>query len=330
MPDRRSDARSLDGRLVHRRRPGPQPAHRPAGGPRPDTGDGHPGANDLDVGLAIGLLDDEQYAEISHRLRQEGFAPDHNENGNPTPQRWKLADFAVTVDFLLPPIPGAVTGGRVHKLEGDFGALIAPGLEVAFDERHEITVSGHTLKGETVRRRIPVCGPAAFAVLKSFAFADRGEPKLRLRPGVRAPAVARRHQRHRRPPRVPREEPPCHRPGRARKACERLRHPSPPRATPRCSIPGRRTGRTRRGGSRRPRLRRRPPARMPHTRPRHQSGTLEASPPNPGSARSGRGGEFFVRQRVAGSKQGSVVWTLHVRSLPLPAQRINLSADRPL
>jgi predicted nucleotidyltransferase len=146
-------------------------------GPDPDTGDMHPGTNDLDVGLAIGLLNDKQYAEISRRLRQEGFAPDHNENGNPTPQRWKLADFSVTVDFLLPPIPGAVTGGRVHNLEGDFGALIAPGLELAFDERHEIILNGHTLKGEAVRRRIPVCGPATFVVLKSFAFADRGEPK---------------------------------------------------------------------------------------------------------------------------------------------------------
>jgi hypothetical protein len=146
-------------------------------GPDPDTGDMHPGTNDLDVGLAIGLLNDKQYAEISHRLRQEGFAPDHNENGNPTPQRWKLAGFGVTVDFLLPPIPGAFTGGRVHNLEGDFGALIAPGLELAFDERHEITLNGYTLKGETVRRRIPVCGPATFTVLKSFAFADRGEPK---------------------------------------------------------------------------------------------------------------------------------------------------------
>lgn len=146
-------------------------------GPDPDTGDMHPGTNDLDIGLAVGLLNDEQYAEISHRLRQEGFAPDRNENGNPTPQRWKLAGFSVTVDFLLPPIPGATRGGRVHKLEGDFGALIAPGLELAFDERHEIKLNGHTLNGEAVRRTIPVCGPATFVVLKSFAFADRSEPK---------------------------------------------------------------------------------------------------------------------------------------------------------
>jgi hypothetical protein len=33
------------------------------------------------------------------------------------------------------------------------------------------------LTGEVVRRRLPVCGPATFVVLKSFAFADRGEPK---------------------------------------------------------------------------------------------------------------------------------------------------------
>lgn len=146
-------------------------------GPDPATGDTHPGTNDLDVGLAVGLLNDEQYAEISYRLRQEGFAPDRNDNGNPTPQRWKLAGHRVTVDFLLPPIPGAAQGGRVHKLEGDFGALIAPGLELAFDERHQIKLSGRNLKGEAVVRTIPVCGPATFVVLKALAFADRGEPK---------------------------------------------------------------------------------------------------------------------------------------------------------
>jgi len=48
-------------------------------GPDPDTGDLHSGTNDLDVGLATGVLDDQQYTEISRRLRQEGFAPDRNE-----------------------------------------------------------------------------------------------------------------------------------------------------------------------------------------------------------------------------------------------------------
>jgi hypothetical protein len=146
-------------------------------GPDPDTGNLHPGTNDLDVGLAMALLNDEQYTEISRRLSQEDFEPDHNENGNVTPQRWKLADRSVTVDFLMPPIPGATRGGRVHHLEGDFGALITPGLELAFDERHEISIDGFTLKGEAARRSIPVCGPGAFTVLKSLAFADRGEPK---------------------------------------------------------------------------------------------------------------------------------------------------------
>ncbi len=137
----------------------------------------HVGTNDLDVGLSIALLDDSQYAEISHRLRQEGFKPDVNDKGNPTPQRWKLGDLKVTVDFLLPTLPGAEQGGRVHPLEGDFGALIAPGLEMAFDERENVTLAGDTLKGERVSRTIPVCGPAAFVVLKALAFADRAEPK---------------------------------------------------------------------------------------------------------------------------------------------------------
>jgi hypothetical protein len=103
--------------------------------------------------------------------------PDVNERGNPTPQRWKLGNLNVTVDFLLPPIPGAEKGGCVQPLEGDFGALIAPGLPLAFDERHEIGLDGHALTGEKVRRTVPVCGPATFVALKSFAFADRAEPK---------------------------------------------------------------------------------------------------------------------------------------------------------
>lgn len=142
-----------------------------------EDADRHPGTNDLDVGLSVALLNDQQYAEISRRLRQEGFEPDKNEQGNPTVQRWKMGGLKVTVDFLLPPIPGAQEGGRVHPLEGDFGVLIAPGLQLAFEEREEVTIEGHTLTGERATRTIPVCGPGAFVVLKAMAFGDRGEPK---------------------------------------------------------------------------------------------------------------------------------------------------------
>lgn len=38
-------------------------------------------------------------------------------------------------------------------------------------------MDGLTLSGEGARRTIPVCGPAAFIVLKALAFANRGENK---------------------------------------------------------------------------------------------------------------------------------------------------------
>lgn len=137
----------------------------------------HPGTNDLDIGLALALLDDERYTEISARLRAEGFAPDINDAGNPTVQRWRLGELKVTVDFLMPPAPEQAPTLRVHNLQPDFGALVTPGLELAFDERIDVELDGHTLKGERARRTIPVCGPAAFVALKSLAFGDRGEPK---------------------------------------------------------------------------------------------------------------------------------------------------------
>ncbi len=146
-------------------------------GPDPETEAGHPGTNDLDVALAIALLDDEQYAELGERLRQEGFGPDKNSKGNPTPQRWKLGSLKVTIDFLLPPLPGIDNDRRMQPLEGDLSAIITPGLQLAQNEREDVLLDGHTLKGERVKRVIPVCGPATFVVLKALAFHDRGEPK---------------------------------------------------------------------------------------------------------------------------------------------------------
>src|SRR5680860_1420827 len=137
----------------------------------------HPGANDLDVGLALALLYDERYAEISARLRAEGFEPDKNEAGNPAVQRWRLGNLKVTVDFLMPPARDQDERVRVQNLEGDFGALITPGLQLAFDERVDVELDGVTLEGERVTRTIPVCGPAAFVLLKALAFGDRAEPK---------------------------------------------------------------------------------------------------------------------------------------------------------
>lgn len=139
--------------------------------------DGHPGTNDLDVGLALAVLADNRYAEISSRLRQEGFEPDTNDKGNMVLQRWRLGNLKVTVDFLMPPAPGQDAARRVQPLESDFGALITPGVELAFEERVLVELDGQTLGGEQVSRTIPVCGPAAFIVLKTLAFADRAEPK---------------------------------------------------------------------------------------------------------------------------------------------------------
>ncbi|MDQ3630054.1 MAG: nucleotidyl transferase AbiEii/AbiGii toxin family protein [Actinomycetota bacterium] len=146
-------------------------------GPDPEADAWHPGTNDLDIGLAVALLHDERYAEISRRLRQEGFGPDRNADGNEVLQRWRLGDLRVTIDFLMAPAPSDEPAGRIQPLESDFGVLVTSGLELAFDERIKIELEGHTLNSEKVARAVPVCGPAAFVVLKALAFGDRAEPK---------------------------------------------------------------------------------------------------------------------------------------------------------
>lgn len=87
--------------------------------------DRHVGTMDLDIGLAAALLDQGRYREISDRLRRSGFAPDENESGRPTRQRWKFeAHEKVTIDFLMPPTSPDDRGGSLRDLEPDFAAEI--------------------------------------------------------------------------------------------------------------------------------------------------------------------------------------------------------------
>lgn len=146
-------------------------------GPEETEEDRHPGTNDFDVGLSIALLDDKRYAEVSARLRAEGFGPDQNEAGNEVRQRWRLGETEVTVDFLMAPPPGHEDGARLHDLEPDLAALVTKGLDFAFAERIEVELEGETIKREKLRRKVPVCGPGSFVVLKALAFADRMEHK---------------------------------------------------------------------------------------------------------------------------------------------------------
>jgi len=140
--------------------------------------DVHVGTMDLDVGLAVALLDQGRYRALTDRLRHAGFSQDVNEEGNATRQRWKIERAEkVTIDFLIPPTLPGDTGGELRDIESDFAAIIAPGLHLAFRDRRRVTLSGRTIMGEDATRDVWVCGPGAYVVLKALAFDLRGENK---------------------------------------------------------------------------------------------------------------------------------------------------------
>lgn len=143
-----------------------------------DGVEAHVGTMDLDVALAVALLDQGRYRELSERLRRSGFTQDENEQGNVTRQRWKIDGVEkVTLDFLIQPTLPSDRGGSLRDIEPDFAAIIAPGLHLAFEDRRRISLSGRTIMGEEAAREIWVCGPAAYIVLKALAFSLRGENK---------------------------------------------------------------------------------------------------------------------------------------------------------
>lgn len=137
----------------------------------------HVGTTDLDLGLELVLLQSERYHALADRLRRNGFEPDTNEQGNLTRQRWRHPQTNAKVDFLMPPVEERQRGGTLQSLEPDLAAVVMPGLGLAFRDRMAVPLDGRTLRGEALRREIPVCGPGAFVVLKALALRQRGENK---------------------------------------------------------------------------------------------------------------------------------------------------------
>ncbi|MBG0785604.1 MAG: hypothetical protein H0S79_10925 [Anaerolineaceae bacterium] len=146
--------------------------------PLPEGADAHVGTQDLDIGFSLGKFNSDRYQKIIERLRGAGFIPDKNKNQNPTIQRWKLdIPIKATVDFLIPQTTQVEIGGTIKHLGKDFGAVITPGLNLAFLDRIKMSISGTTPFGENAERDIWVCGPGAYIILKALAFDSRGEPK---------------------------------------------------------------------------------------------------------------------------------------------------------
>lgn len=139
----------------------------------------HVGTMDLDLGLGLGILDEERYVELADQLVQAGFEPKRNEKDNVQPQIWNTGGASnVTVDFLMQPLGVEAIPGKIFHLQGGkLAAFIIPGLDLAFRDRVRITLDGLTIRLENARREVWVCGPGAFVVLKALAFRKRGTNK---------------------------------------------------------------------------------------------------------------------------------------------------------
>ncbi len=137
----------------------------------------HVGTRDLDLGLALALLDEERYREVSARLRDRGFKAGTKSEGQVTRQTWILPESPIAIDFLISRSESGPEPGRLQALEGDFAAIVTPALGLAFQDFIEVVIDDVTPNEERARRSVKVCGPAAFVVMKAHAFRLRGENK---------------------------------------------------------------------------------------------------------------------------------------------------------
>jgi hypothetical protein len=136
----------------------------------------HAGTQDMDLALDLVILEKERYENVAECLKRGGFFPDRNEKGNITRQRWRASNGA-QIDFLMPPVPPDREGGRQQSLTGELAAGTMRGLDLALQQRTLVTLSGKDLEGRKVDRKLPICAPDVFIVLKALAIAGRDKPK---------------------------------------------------------------------------------------------------------------------------------------------------------
>ena len=136
----------------------------------------HVGTLDLDLALDLVILDDERYEAISERLSRAKFSLDEKEDGRFRRQRWRSPN-GILVDFLMPPVPPDNKGGRLQSLTQDLAAFTMRGLDMALTNPVPVALGGLDLAGRRVTRRILVCAPHVFVVLKALAIAGRDKHK---------------------------------------------------------------------------------------------------------------------------------------------------------
>ena len=144
----------------------------------PDETMAHVGTQDLDVGFQLALLDEERYKAVAEVLREQNFAPVEKSSGTKIRQTWTSTEVpTVSIDFLIPPSPEHDKARRIQDLEGDFAAIVTPGLHLAFRNPRRVPMPGYDCKERWTERTVTVCGPGAFVVLKALAHFGRDEPK---------------------------------------------------------------------------------------------------------------------------------------------------------
>lgn len=133
----------------------------------------------MDLGLSLALLAEDRYQALEDRLTAAGFEPDTNDKGNQSPQRWLCAPSKgrVVVDLLMPVFEGGPPPGKPQFLTKRLAAFVMPGIELAHQDVVRVTLRGAALGGGQAERKVSVCGPGAFVVLKALAFTNRGERK---------------------------------------------------------------------------------------------------------------------------------------------------------
>lgn len=141
----------------------------------------HAGTGDIDVVIKLEMLGEtEAYKTLEENLKQIGFKPRLNKNGNIDKWGWCLKEGNTVIELDLLADDPEVKGAKVRPLptEGAISALNIPHASMVFDEYESREVTADLIGGggkatETIRH----ANLLSLVCLKAFAFDHRRAPK---------------------------------------------------------------------------------------------------------------------------------------------------------
>ena len=143
----------------------------------------HIGSKDIDIAVNPKVVDESGYASILEILKQRGYKPKLDVNGNVVQHSFvknvttSKGEEQIQIDFLGPEYGGTKKNKRHQRIQDDFLVRKARGADVVFDHAIDVTLEGKLPDGVEGRTTIKMANIVGIMTMKGIVVGSRYKQK---------------------------------------------------------------------------------------------------------------------------------------------------------